>query len=137
MLDPQAALVHLMVMVAAADSDMTDRELMAIGNEVRHLPVFDGFDNNRLTDVAREVSDILQVADGLERSLSMIKSALPSSLLETAYFMACDIIAADGAASQEELRLLEMIRHTLEIDRLVASAIERGVRARHARLPAG
>ena len=38
---------------------------------------------------------------------------------------------ADGQASQEELRLLEMVRHSLDIDRLVAAGIERGARARH------
>ncbi len=48
---------------------------------------------------------------------------------ETAYAVACDIAAADGKVSEEETRLLEMIRDGLEIDRLVAVAIERGARA--------
>jgi hypothetical protein len=34
-------------------------------------------------------------------------------------------------ASQEELRLLEMLRHRLQLDRLIAAGIERGSRARH------
>ena len=42
-----------------------------------------------------------------------------------------DVVAADGDASQEELRMLEMIRHRLDVDRLSAAAIERGARARH------
>ena len=42
--------------------------------------------------------------------------------------------AADAAATQEELRVLELIRHRLEVDRLSAAAIERGARARHARV---
>ena len=37
-------------------------------------------------------------------------------------------------ATQEELRLLEMLRHRLQIDRLIAAGIERGSRARHATL---
>ena len=40
-------------------------------------------------------------------------------------------VAADGDASQEELRMLEMIRFRLDVDRLTAAAIERGARARH------
>ena len=40
------------------------------------------------------------------------------------------IQGADGEASQDELRLLEMLRHRLEIERLVAAAIERGAQAR-------
>src|SRR5690606_28687829 len=42
------ALIHLMIVAAAADSDMTDAELRRIGDLVRTLPVFDGFDDERL-----------------------------------------------------------------------------------------
>ena len=42
--------------------------------------------------------------------------------------MACDIVAVDGEARQEELRWLEMLRHGLEVERLHAAAIERGYR---------
>jgi len=47
-----------------------------------------------------------------------------------AYAIACDLVASDGEASQEELRLIELIRHRLNLERLVAAAIERGARAR-------
>ena len=60
-----------------------------------------------------------------------MRETLPEKLYETAYAIACDVVAADGAAGQEELRLLEMIRHELELDRLIAAGIERGARARH------
>jgi len=33
--------------------------------------------------------------------------------------------------NQEKLRVLELIRHSLEIDRLVSAALERGARARY------
>ena len=45
--------------------------------------------------------------------------------------LACDIAIADLKASQEELRLLEMLRHSLNLDRLNAAAIERAARARY------
>ena len=48
----------------------------------------------------------------------------------TAYAIACDLVAVDGNATEEELRVLELIRHRLNIDRLIAAAIERGARAR-------
>ena len=68
--------------------------------------------------------------DGLEGTLKAIKEALPPRLRETAYAIACDLVASDGEATQEELRILEMIRHRLSIDRLIAAGIERGARAR-------
>ena len=46
--------------------------------------------------------------------------------------LACDVAAADLAADQEELRMLEMLRNLLKIQRLVTVAIERAARARHA-----
>ena len=55
---------------------------------------------------------------------------MPAKLRETAYAIACDVAAADGEASQEELRVLELIRHRLDIERLIAAGIERGAKAR-------
>lgn len=40
MLDPESALVHTMVLVSAADGDMTDSEIARIGGLVSRLPVF-------------------------------------------------------------------------------------------------
>ena len=72
--------------------------------------------------------------DGLETVLGLIAEWLPGKLCETAYDLACEIAAADRSADQEELRLLELLRDQLDIDRLAAAAIERGVRARHTTL---
>jgi hypothetical protein len=72
--------------------------------------------------------------NGLDEALAAIEEALPPKLRETAYAVACDVVAADNQASQEELRLLEILRDHLHIDRLVAVAIERATRARFARL---
>lgn len=131
MIDHHSALIYTMVLVSAADSDMTDAELSTIGENVRYLPIFRDFDVNRLPEVAEECMALLADPNGLDRALETIKTKLPVRLRETAYAVACDIAAADGRATQEELRLLEILRHRLEIDRLCAAAIERGARARH------
>ena len=47
---------------------------------------------------------------------------------------ACDVAAADLRAGEHELRLLEEMRYELNIDRLLASAIEAAARARHRQL---
>ena len=130
MLDPHGALIFTMVIVSAADRDMTDAELEIIGDIVGHLPVFRGFDRNRLPKVLEDCSKMLSREEGLEEAFAEIKSVLPANLRETAYAVACDVAAADGEASQEELRVLEMMRHRLNIDRLIAAGIERGARAR-------
>jgi len=130
MIDEQTALIYTMVLVSAADRDMTDAELRMIGDIIGHLPIFRNFDSEKLPAVAASCADLLADADGLDRAFDQIKEALPGRLTETAYALACDIAAADGDVQQEELRLLEMVRHRLEVDRLTAAAIERGARAR-------
>ncbi|WP_207455204.1 tellurite resistance TerB family protein [Azospirillum sp. SYSU D00513] len=134
MINHHSALIYVMVLVSASDADMTDLELETIGENVRYLPIFRDFDSTRLVEVARECTRILADSDGLDSVLQIVRDALPQRLYETAYAVACDIAAADKSASQEEIRMLEIIRHKLGIDRLSAAAIERGARARHMRL---
>ena len=130
MLDPHGALICTMMMVSAADRDMAETELAIIGDIVGDLPVFRSFDRHSLKSVLEECAKLLGRENGLEVALSSIKKALPAKLRETAYAIACDVAAADGEASQEELWILELIRHRLEIERLIAAGIERGARAR-------
>jgi tellurite resistance protein len=130
MLDPHGALICTMVIVSAADSDMTDTELAIIGEIVGHLPVFRDFDRNTLPGVLEACSRLLSRENGLEEAFAEIGKVLPANLRETAYALACDVAAADGEAQQEELRVLELMRDRLDIDRLIAAGIERGARAR-------
>jgi hypothetical protein len=130
MIDHQAALIYTMVIVSAADGNMSDFELRIIGDNVRDLPVFADYDKSGFTRTLAECAELLSHEKGLEEAFAMIRTALPARLRETAYAMACDVVAADSEASQEELRVLEMIRDRLHIDRLIAAAIERGTRAR-------
>ena len=134
MITHHSALIYTMVLASAADAKMTDPELRRIGEIVDHLPVFQDFDKEKLVDTTAECAALLTGEDGLDTVLEVIRDALPANLRETAYAIACDVVAADQLATQEELRLLEMMRHRLDVDRLTAAAIERGARARHATL---
>ena len=134
MSDHHKALIYTMVLVSASDSNMTDRELTTIGEIVSHLPVFADYDREQLPKAAQACAELLSEDDGLEKVIKKIVAGLPAKLKETAYAIALDVAAADGAATQEELRLLEMLRHRLAVGRLPAAAIERGARARYMRL---
>ncbi len=131
MIDHHTALIYTMVLMSAADRNMTDNELRTIGEMVNYLPIFQDYDADRLPAAASECAKLLADEDGLETAFTLIKETLPERLRETAYALACDVAAADGRASQEELRLLELICDALEVDTLVAAAIERGARVRH------
>ena len=123
------ALIYVMVLMSAADNDMTDKELFTIGEIVKTLPVFCGLDIEKLPDTAEACADLLSKDNGLESVLKFIAEKLPARLHETAYALACDIAAVEGRLRSEEIKLLEFLRHRLEIGRLPAAAIERGSKA--------
>lgn len=130
MLDHHRALIYTMVIVSAAESDMPEAELRIIADIVGDLPIFRDFDRSELPRVLNDCIELISRENGLEQTLKTIKAALPAKLRETAYAIACDLVASDGEAGQEELRVLELLRYRLNLEPLVAAAIERGARAR-------
>ncbi len=60
---PHAALIYTMVLVSAADGSMDDKELKATGDIVRHLPAFEGFQEEELPNVAQTCSALLSDED--------------------------------------------------------------------------
>ncbi|WP_426033693.1 tellurite resistance TerB family protein [Cypionkella sp. TWP1-2-1b2] len=132
-LSPQDALLAVMIAVSASDENMRTAELVAIQRTVNHMPVFAGYDADRMRVVAQTVFDLFEEEDGLEALFGLIRDALPERLNETAYALACDVATADGSLREVELRMLEEVREELNIDRLHAAAIEWGARVRHLR----
>lgn len=134
MINHHVALIYAMVVGAAADGSLADSELETIRDIVEHLPIFADFEHGNLAEIASACTDLLSVDEGLDAVISQIKENLPSKLRATAYALACDVVAADGEATQEELRYLELLRHEIEVDRLTAAAVERGAAARYAKI---
>jgi tellurite resistance protein len=126
-----AALVYVMVTVSAVDRAMTDDELHRIGEIVSNLPVFSDYDDNDLVKTAEACGEILSADGGLQQVLRLVRGALPEKLRETAYAVALEVAAADRLVRPEEVRFLEMLGDTLELDRMTTAAIERGIRARN------
>ncbi len=130
-ISPEAALIYAMVIVSAADAEMSNQELETIGDVVKHFPIFNDFDKNRLLTVAQDCGAILQEEGGLEAVMGLIVEALSESLRPTAYAAAVEVATADEILRPEELRVLELLRNRLAIERLYAGAIEYSAKARH------
>lgn len=133
-LDPQEALVCTMVLVAAVDGGISDREIGVMAGLVQTLPAFHNFSSEHLDSAANAAIDLLREDEGLNHAGAMIRQALEPRLRETAYALACEVVAADGMVGQATLQMLEFVMNELHLDPLVASAIERGTRARHQRI---
>lgn len=125
------ALIYTMVTITAVDAKIGDTELTRIGRLVQTLPVFKKFDPERLTHITQECAEMLQVDGGLDAVLALIGQAVPTQLTETAYALAVEIAVADLNIAREEIRFLARLRDTLELDKLVTSAIERSATARY------
>lgn len=129
----QHGLIYAMVIAAVADGELKDAELLMINEIVKTLPIFYGFDRDKLSHVTGDCAAMLDQEDGLDAALGLIKEALPHKLYETAYALACDVIAIDGNAAQEELRWLEMLAKGLNISQLHATAIQHGAKVHYIR----
>jgi tellurite resistance protein len=130
-LDHHTALIYAMVTVSAVDRVMTDAELARIGEIVSNLPIFADYDQEKLVKTAEACGEMLGGDGGLDRVLGLVRAALPRKLRETAYAVALEVAAADLHVRPEEARFIDMLRDNLELDRLTAVAIERGIRARN------
>ena len=130
-LDPPEALVCTMVLVAAADGGMTDREIGVMSAQVQSLPVFHDFTSARLAAASDAAVRLLDETDGLAHAGRLIRAALGPRLRETAYALACEVAAADTVEQPQTRQMLEFVRDALHLDPIVAAAIERGVRARY------
>lgn len=130
-LDHHTALIYAMVTVSAVDRVMTDAELARIGEIVSNLPIFADYDQDDLVKTAETCGELLGEDGGLEHVLGLIREGLPKKLHETAYAVALEVAAADLHVRPEEARFIDMLRDNLDLDRLTAVAIERGIRARN------
>jgi len=95
-LEPQEALVCTMVLVAAAETGgITDREIGVMATLVQTLPVFEHFSSDKLQHAADAAVNLLREDDGLAHAGRLIRDALEPRLRETAYTLACEVVAAD------------------------------------------
>jgi uncharacterized membrane protein YebE (DUF533 family) len=125
MISAQEALVYTMVAAAEADREIADAEIDLIGDLGNHLPIFKGVDRAAMTEMATRCSDLLAQPGGSDRIFTLIRQALPMPLRDTAYALACDVIAVDSRLNRAEMRILENVRTQLEVDPAMARAIER------------
>jgi len=128
---PHDALIFVMVMASAVDNSMNDKELRRIGQLIDLLPIFDGFDKDGLIEISQRCADILAGPEGLDIALEVIRDALPAHSHDTAYALAVEVMAVDMAVKPEEIRLLQLLRDRLELDKLTCAAIEHSAIARY------
>src|ERR1700759_5875467 len=99
-LNAPEALVLTMVLVAAADGGMTDREIGVMSGQVQTLPVFQDVTTEQLRTVTDAAVKLLNEDEGLQHAARLIRGALEPRLRETAYALACEVVAASEGVKQ-------------------------------------
>lgn len=130
MISPQEALVYTMVAAAESDREVADAEIKIIGDLVNHLPIFKGVGRAAMTEMATRCSEMLGQAGGSDQIFGLVRQALSMELRETAYALACDVVAVDSRLNRAEMRVLEEIRAQLEVEPAMARAIEQVAQVR-------
>ena len=130
-LTPQEAIIYLMVMTSASDGTISEVELRTIGRIVRSFPLFSDEDEAALVETSEACGRLMSSEGGLHKVLSAAEMALPAHLGETAYAAVVDVVTADENLDPTEIRVLELIRSTLNVSDDGAQAIEHAARARH------
>jgi tellurite resistance protein len=129
------AMLKIMIVMSAADGQKRDRELQAIADLARNLPMFRSVTADHLVVAMQATEQLLKDSDGIDALIAEACAVLPKPLRETAYALAVEVAASDLSATDEELRLLEMLRDMMELDPLMTTAIEASARVRYRKDP--
>ena len=124
LISAEDALVYVMLTASAVDRTMKDREVDIIAEIIRSLPIFDGYDQQRIRAASAACSELLLADEGLDAIIGMTREALPVTLRETAYALAVEVAASDRRVRQEELVFLEMLADRFDLNKLTVAAIE-------------
>jgi tellurite resistance protein len=127
----QEALIYAMVTMSAIDGIISERESRKIRSLVTHLPVFEGFDPQRIAAVADICGKLLKESHGVAQVLELIAASVPERLHETTYALTVDVAAVDADIDNDEIAFLDMLRRSLKLDKLTIAAIERAACIRH------
>ena len=129
----QEGLVWTMVLATIDDRRLSRVEIRAMRDSVGHLPVFAGVDLKELPAVAEACAEALAGENGVDVAARRIKRAVPRKMGETAYLLACDMMASDGRVGSDDVEVLDLLADIFALDSLTCAALETAARARFAK----
>lgn len=125
------AMIYAMLTASAVDRVIKDSELAVIGSVVKHLPIFAGFDIERIGATTAACAEILRGPSGFKTVLDMIERHVPEHLIETTFALAVEVVAADDVVHLEEVRFLDLLAEKFDLDELFIAAVKRSAEARY------
>ena len=121
-LDKKEAFGAVAVAAVASDGDVSPEEVQRIAIDLMTLKAFRKAD---LRDLANTLDKVAGLAKkrGIGPLLQAAKAALGPDELAAAFFVAVDLVLADGVVEENEKKFLEELQRTIGMDDATATKI--------------
>lgn len=116
------AFASVAVATIASDGNISSEELQRTVINLSTIQFFRKYDLKDLSNTLNKVAGILS-RRGPAPLMEAVKATLNQEHLETAFFIAADLVLADGLVEAEEKKFLEELQHTLQINEATAMKI--------------
>jgi tellurite resistance protein len=121
-LDKKEAFGAVAVAAVASDGDVSPEEVQRIAIDLMTLKAFRKSDLRDLSNVLNKVAGLAKKR-GIGPLLQAAKVSLSPEELAAAFFVAVDLVLADGVVEENEKKFLEELQHTIGMDDNTATKI--------------
>lgn len=121
-LDKAEAFAAIGVATVASDGDINAEEVQRVAVDLATLKAFKKHDLKDLSNTLNKSASLIKKR-GTGPVFDVVKTVLTKEEKEAAFFMAADLVLADGIVEEEEKKFLEDLQTTLVIDNAVALKI--------------
>jgi tellurite resistance protein len=121
-LDKKEAFGAVAVAAVASDGDVSPEEVNRIIADLVTLKAFRRSDARDLSNVLNKVAGLIKKR-GIGPVIQAAKAGLNQDELGAAFFVAVDLVLADGVVEENEKKFLEELQHTIGMDDATATRI--------------
>jgi tellurite resistance protein len=121
-LDKKEAFGAVAVAAVASDGDVSPEEVNRIIADLVTLKAFRRSDARDLSNVLNKVAGLIKKR-GIGPVIQAAKAGLNQDELGAAFFVAVDLVLADGVVEENEKKFLEELQHTIGMDDATATKI--------------
>lgn len=121
-LSKSEAFAAIGVAAVAADGDISQEEINRTVIDLATLKSFRKHDMRDMANTLNKVAGLIKKR-GIAPVLQTAKAVLSKEELQSAFFVAADLVLADGIVEPEEKKFMEDLQNTLQIDEAIALKI--------------
>ncbi|NJL01790.1 MAG: tellurite resistance TerB family protein [Spirulinaceae cyanobacterium SM2_1_0] len=129
-LGPAEAFAALLLLIIAADGQLTAEESSHLDVTLSRMHLFHGYPRDFLPQTFTKLCTLLNEV-GTESLLTAAIAALPRDLYDTTYAIALDLAYVDGSIHPAEQALLERLQTSLALPAATVTLLQEATAIRH------